>query len=89
MSEPKLPVIVFDDASDTPPNAEVTRLLARAGSGLALKWGWPQVLDSMLSAYLSLALPRIGKERMARVLSQCLSHLDQFEQALEEKPGAE
>jgi hypothetical protein len=37
---------------------------------------------------VSLALPRIGKERMARVLSQCLSHLEQFEHALEEKPDA-
>jgi hypothetical protein len=49
--------------------AEVARKLAIACVGLSLKHGWPIVLDSMLSAYYTLALDHMGPARVAEVLT--------------------
>ena len=49
--------------------AVVTKTLAVACVSLSLKYGWPTVLDSMLSAYYSLALERVGPARLAEVLT--------------------
>lgn len=48
---------------------EVTKKLAVACVGLSLQHGWPVVLDSMLSAYYTLALERVGPARLAEVLT--------------------
>jgi hypothetical protein len=49
--------------------AEVARKLAVACVGLSLKHGWPIVLDSMLSAYYTLALEQVGPVRIVEVLT--------------------
>ena len=49
--------------------AKVTKLLSIAGVELSLIYGWPSVLDGMLSAYYSLALVRLGPARLAEVLT--------------------
>ena len=54
-----------DEVSDV---ARVTKTLAVACVGLSLKYGWPTVLDSMLSAYYTLAMERMGPARLAKVL---------------------
>jgi hypothetical protein len=86
VAEPKIHVIEFPDSSggDVPACAELTAMLVLTCHALAESWGWPAVLDSMLSAYLSVAVPQVGKERMERVLGHCQSHLDQFVGALDE-----
>jgi len=55
-----------DEVSDV---ARVTKTLAVACVGLSLKYGWPTVLDSMLSAYYTLAMERVGPARLAEVLT--------------------
>ena len=55
-----------DEVSDV---ARVTKTLAVACVGLSLKYGWPTVLDSMLSAYYTLAMERMGPARLAEVLT--------------------
>jgi len=49
--------------------AQVAKALAVACVGLSLKHGWPIVLDSMLSAYYTLALEQVGPARLAEVLT--------------------
>ena len=54
---------------DVSTSAQVTKTLAVACVSLSLRYGWPTVLDSMLSAYYSLALERVGPARLAEVLT--------------------
>ena len=84
MAETKIHVIelAHSTGGDVPACAEVTKTLVYAGMAMATSWGWPVVLDSLLSAYLTLALKNVGKERVARVLGDCRSRLDQFDAAL-------
>lgn len=84
MAEPKIHVIelAHSTGGDASACADVTRTLVYACGAIAVSEGWPVVLDSLLSAYLSLAIQKIGKERVAIVLGDCQDRLDQFDAAL-------
>jgi len=63
---PNVGPVSDDEVSDV---ARVTKTLAVACVGLSLRYGWPTVLDSMLGAYYTLAMERMGPARLAEVLT--------------------
>ena len=63
---PNVGPVSDDEVSDV---ARVTKTLAVTCVGLSLRYGWPTVLVSMLGAYYTLAMERVGPARLAEVLT--------------------
>jgi hypothetical protein len=70
MAEPTVVRLPQSTGGDPEACEAVTRKLAVACVALSLRHGWPVVLDSMLSAYVTLAVERVGAPRVAEVLTE-------------------
>ena len=65
-------------SADTKTTEALTRYIAGNCEAMASELGWPVVLDSLLSAYLSLALPHLGEARLTEILGKCRKDVGRF-----------
>lgn len=48
----------------------IAKQMAIAAVGLSMRWGWPDTLDGLLSAYVTLAVEKTGPAQVAEVLTE-------------------